>query len=398
MPEKFHYQAPEGEKPFDKEQVEDLFLMLNLEKARKLVKDYSLEKPAENIHSTIDISNILKDGMSWEEIMPIIQSGKFEGVNIGTDQVKTPEQAEQIKAKLEDYQTKVISFHGSLDPYFIGMGEHPKGELIRHDFEIADIFDPDQSLPINYDLVAAELPDINEFQRGKTLKEIHQIQREKLARKGVYSEKELIERIVRYVAENRPAGNQRPTVFETRQSIIAESPEITEENLEYFVATCRKYFDNDEQWGLTVDVGHIVGALPREPKIENVQKMREETERILQVLEKYKQFIKMVHVSGTVTAHTLASYKLAERAGIDSEAVKAWSMHQVIDNQFIVEMAKRIREMMGNQQFVEDSEVRPIHSAAKYFGETLHFDKDKSLAVHKEQLQLQAEILGYDRA
>ena len=35
MPEKFHYQTPEGERPFDKEQVEDLFLMLNLEKARK---------------------------------------------------------------------------------------------------------------------------------------------------------------------------------------------------------------------------------------------------------------------------------------------------------------------------------------------------------------------------
>lgn len=375
MPEKFHYQTPESEKPFDKEQVEDLFLMLNLEKARKLAKDYSLEKPAENVHSTIDISNILKDVMSWEEVMPIIQSGKFEGVNIGTDQVKTAEQAEQIKTKLEKYQIKTISFHGGVDPYFIGMSEQPKGELIKHDFEIADIFNPDQSSPINYDLVAAELLDINEFQRGRTLAEIYRIQREKLAAKGVHSEKDLVERIVRYVAENRPTGSKRPAVFETRQSIIAESPEITEENLEHFVATCRKYFDSDEQWGLTVDVGHIVGALPREPKIENVSKMQEEAERILRVLEKYKQYIKMVHVSGTVTAHTLASYKLAERAGIDPEAVKAWSMHQVIDNQFIVEMVKRIRGMMGNQPFVEDSEVRPIHSAAKYFGDTLNFDK-----------------------
>lgn len=397
MPEKFHYQTPEGEKPFDKEQIEDLFLMLNLEKARKLAKDYSLEKPTENIHSAIDISDILEDGMSWEEIMPIIQSGKFEGVNIGTDQVKTPEQAEQIRAKIEEYKTNIISFHGSVDPYFIGMSKQLKSELVKHDFEIADIFDPDQSLPINYDLIAAELSDINEFQRGRTLAEIYQTQREKLAEKGVHSEKDLIERIVRYVAENRPSGSRRPAVFETRQSIIAESPEITEENLEHFVATCRKYFDSDEQWGLTVDVGHIVGALPREPKIENVSKMREEAERILQVFEKYKQYVKMVHVSGTVTAHTLASYKLAERDGIDPEAVKAWSMHQVIDNQFIVEMVKRIREMMGNQPFIETSEVRPIHSAAKYFGDTLHFDKDKSSAVHKEQLKLQAEILGYSR-
>ena len=239
------------------------------------------------------------------------------------------------------------------------------------------------------------MPDINEFQRGRTLAEIYQIQREKLAGKGVHSEKELIERIVRYVAKNRPAGNKRPAVFETRQSIIAESPEITEENLEHFVAVCQKFFDIDEQWGLTVDVGHIIGALPREPKIENIQKMRDEAERILQVLEKYKQYIKMVHVSETVTAHTLASYKLAERAGIDPEAIKAWSMHQVIDNQFIVEMVKRIRGMMGDQSFIENSEVRPIHSAAKYFGDTLHFNKDKSLTVHKEQLQLQAEILGY---
>lgn len=397
MPEKFHFQTPEGEKPFDKEQVEDLFLMLNLETARKLAKDYSLEKPAENIHSAIDISNILKDGMSWEEVMPIIQSGKFEGVNIGTDQVKTAEQAEQIKTKLEEYQTKIISFHGSVDPYFIGMSEQPKGELIKHDFEIADTFDPDQSSPINYDLVAAELPDINEFQRGRTLAEIYRIQRKKLAEKGVHSEKDLIERIVKYVAESRPTGSKRPTVFETRQSIIVESPEITEENLEYFVATCRKYFSNDEQWGLTVDVGHIVGALPREPKIENIGKMREEAERILQVLEKYKQYIKMVHVSGTVTAYTSASYKLAKRSGIDPEAAKALSTHQVIDNQFIVKMVKRIREMMGNQPFVEVSEVRPIHSAAKYFGDTLHFDKDKSLVVHKEQLKLQAEILGYNK-
>lgn len=397
MPEKFHYQTPEGEKPFDKEQVEDLFLMLNLEKARKLARDYSLEKPAENIHSAIDISNILKDGMSWEEIVPIIQSGKFEGVNIGTDQIKTAEQAEQIKTRLEEYQIDVISFHGSIDPYFIGMAEHPKSELVKHDFEIADIFDPGQSLPINYDLVAAELPDINEFQHGRTLAEIYQIQQEKLSEKGVHSEKDLIQRIVKYVAENRPAENRRPAVFETRQSIIAESPEITEENLEHFVATCQKYFDSNEQWGLTVDVGHIVGALPREPRIENVSRMREKVERILQVLEKYKQYIKMVHVSGTVTAHTLASYKLAERAGIDPEAVKAWSMHQVIDNQFIVEIVKRIRKMMGNQPFIEDSEVRPIHSAAKYFSDTLHFDKDESLAVHKEQLKLQAEILGYSK-
>ncbi|MFH0828575.1 MAG: hypothetical protein V1907_00110 [Candidatus Kerfeldbacteria bacterium] len=397
MPERFHYQTPDGEKPFDKNQVEDLFLMLNLEKARKLAKDHSLKKPPENIHSVVDISDILKDGMEWEEIVPVIQAGGFEGVNIGTDQIDTVEHAEQVRARLEASHTKAISFHGSLDPYFIGTSEHPNGALVRHDFEIADAVDQERSSPINYDLVAAELPDINEFQRGRTLADIHQKQRGKLAEKGVHSEKELIERIIRYVAENRPAGNTRPAMFETRQSIIMESPDITEENLEHVVTTCRKYFDDDEQWGLTVDVGHIVGALPRDPNVKNVSRMREEAERILKVLEKYKQHIKMVHVSGTVTAHTSASYTLAEREGIDPEAVKAWSMHQVIDNQFIVEMVERIRDIMGDRQFIEDSEVRPIDSAAKYFGDTLHFDKDTSRAVHKEQLQLQAEILGYNK-
>ncbi len=398
MPEKFHYQTPEGEKPFDKKHVEDLFLMLNLEKARKLAKDYSLKRPDENVHSAIDISNIIKDGMGWEEIIPIIKSGRFEGVNIGTDQIKTREQAEQIKTKLREYQTEVISFHGSIDPYFYGITEEPKGELVKHDFEVADILNPDKSSPINYDLISAEVSDIFRFQQGETLSEIHRMQREKLAGKGVYSEKDIIERIVKYVAQNRPSNNKRPTVFEIRQPDIAENPKITEENLEHFLATCRKYFKNNEQWGLTIDVGHTVGVLPREAKIKNVNKMREEAEKILQVLKKYKQYIKMIHVSGDVTTHTLATYKLADKAKIDPEAIKAMGgLHQVIDNHFIVEMIKRIREIMGNQKYVEDSEVRPIHSAAKNFGDTLHFDKNQSLEIHKEQLRLQAKILGYTK-
>ena len=55
MPEKYHYKSPEGEKAFDKENAEDLFLMLNLEKARRLAKEHSLEKPGENIKSSMDI-------------------------------------------------------------------------------------------------------------------------------------------------------------------------------------------------------------------------------------------------------------------------------------------------------------------------------------------------------
>lgn len=398
MPEKFYYQTMEGEKPFDKKHVEDLFLMLNLEKARKLAKDYSLEKPKENIHSAIDISNILKDGMSWEEIMPIIQSGKFDGVNVGTDQIKTREQAEQIKIKIEENQAEVVSFHGSTDPFFYGITESPSGELVKHDFEIADILNPDQSLPINYDLVFAEVADVFRFQQGERLLEIHRVQREKLAKKGVHSERDIIERIVKFIAQNRPDNSKRPTVFEISQPDIAENPKITVENLEYFIATCRKYFKNDEQWGLTIDVGHTIGTLPRESEFENTNKMREEVTRILQVLKKYKRYIKMIHVSGDVTPHTLATYKLSKKAEIDSDAVKAMGgLHQVIDNHFIVEMVKKIREIMDNQQYVENSEVRPIHSAAKNFGDTLHFDKKQSLEVHKEQLQLQAEILGYTK-
>jgi len=397
MPERFHWQSPEGERQFDKQKVEDLFLALNLEKARVLARDYSLEKPKENVHSAIDISNILKDGMSWEEVVPIIREGNFEGVNIGVDQIKNAEQAEKIKAELEKYKTKIISFHGAVDPFFIGMTEKPNADMVKHDFEIAEELDPNGSAPVNYDMIAAELPDINEFQKGRKLEEIYKIQREKLAEKGIKSDKNLMEQIIKFVAENRPQGTKRPVVFETRQSIIAESPEITKENLEYFVKTCGKYFDNDGQWGLTIDVGHVVGALPREANLDNILKMREEAEKICRVLEKYKQYIKMVHASGTVMAHTLASYKLAERANMDSEAVKGWSMHQAIDNDFIVEMVKKIREIKGSDNFVEVSEVRPIHSAAKYFGDTLHFGKEQSMVVHKEQLKLQAEILGYNK-
>lgn len=69
----------------------------------------------------------------------------------------------------------------------------------------------------------------------------------------------------------------------------------------------------------------------------------------------------------------------------------------MIDNQFIVEMVKSIRKIIGDQSLVEVSEVRPIHNAAKNFGETLQFDVKRSMAVHKEQLQLQAEILGYTK-
>ncbi|MBU1036898.1 hypothetical protein KKF32_02590 [Patescibacteria group bacterium] len=375
MSEKFHYQTAEGEKPFDKEQVEDLFLLLNLEKARTLAKEHSLEKPADNVHSAMDISDIINDEMEWQEIIPIIKEGQFAGVNIPTDGVKNTEQGKQIKRELRKHQLEVISFHGSVDPYFIGLTEKPNRNVIKHDFEIADILDSSQSKPINYDLKSAELPLVNKFQKGETLEQIHQAQREKLESKGIKSDKEIIESVIKHVAESRPANSKRQVVFETRQSIILESPEITEENLKFFVETCQKYFDDDSQWGLTVDVGHLLGALAREKGIENVKNLREEIEKNLQVLEKYKQYIKMVHVSGTVTAHTLASYKLAEREVLDVEAVKGWSMHQVIDNQFIVEIVKRLREIKGEQDFIEVSEVRPIHSAAKYFGKTVNFDK-----------------------
>jgi len=395
MTERFHYQTPESEKPFDKKREEDLLQMLNLEKARTLARDHSLEHPAENVHSAMDITNILKDGMDQETVIKQIKAGGYEGVNIPTDALKTVEQATELKERLGD--TKIKSFHGVLDPYFVGYVEKPNPDLIKHDFEIAKTLDPDEETPINYDLAAGDLKVIDSFEQGKTLAEIHQEQREILEKKGIKSDKDLIDSIVKYVAESRPKDSKRKVVFETRQSIAVESPEITEENLQFFVETCRKYFDDDSQWGLTVDMGHILGSFPREKGVENVQKMRKEAERTMQVLEKYKNYIKMVHVSGTVTAHTMASYTIAERVQVDPEVIKAWSVHQVVDNKFIVEMVKRLREMKGDDEFVEVSEVRPIHSGAKYLRGTVKFDEEKSKTVHLEQIKLQGDILGYSK-
>lgn len=397
MPEKFHYQSNKKELPFDKEKVEDLFLMLNLEKARKLAKEHSLEKPEMNIKSAMDITNILGDKMKWEEIMPLIKERGFDGVNISTNKVKTAEQVQEVKNKLKEYNLEIVSFHGSVDPYFYNLAEKPDSKFIKHDFEMAKILDPNEKAPINYDLIGADIPTILEFQKGRTLKEIYQIQRENLVKKGIKSEKDIIESIVKSVAKNRPKDSKCPVVFETRHSIVAESPGITEENLEYFVKLCKKHIGDEKLWGLTIDVGHALGAFPREPNIKNIQKMEKEMKRTLEVLEKYKKYIKMIHVSGTVSAHTLASYKLAERAKIDPEAIKGWSMHQVIDNQFIVDIVKKIREMKKGEDFVEVSESRPIHSATKWFGETLHFDKEQSESVYKEQIKLQADILGYSK-
>lgn len=395
MTEKFHYQTSNNEtKQFERAKVEDFFQMLNLEKARTLAQKYSLEKPPANIHSSMDISNVLKDKMDWQEIMSLIKQGGFEGVNIPTDGVKTTEQAEQLK---EELSQDIISFHGTIDPYFIGYRQEPNGDIIKHDFEVAKILDPDEKAPINYDLVAADLKTINTFQQGEKLSQIHEIQKQKLQEKNLESGQQIIESIVKYVAKNRPDGSKRPTVFETRQSIIAESPEITEENLKFFVDTCNKYFDDPSEWGLTLDVGHIMGALPREKGVGNVKVIKEEIEKTLQVLDKYKEQIKMIHISGTVTANTLASYELAQRENLDAEAVKGWSLHQVVDNQFIVEMVKRLREITQGRDIVEVSEVRPIHSAAKYFGNILKFNEQQSKDVHKEQIKLQAEILGYTR-
>lgn len=395
--EKFHYGHEEEITAFDENNTEDSFQMLNLEKSRTLAERHSLEKPGENIRSAMDISAILKDGMDWKEIMDLIERGGFDGVNIGTDQLESVADARNLKERLEKQNSEVYSFHGSLDPYFIGLAEEPNGEIINHDFEIADALDESDWVPINYDLVGADLPSINEFQEGVVLSEIHEKQRKALSEKGIETEKDLIDSVVKFVAENRPEGARRPAVFETRQSIIAESPEITEENLQHIVDTCRKHFKDDHEWGITIDVGHIMGALPREKGIENITAMKEEIERTMGVLEKYAKHIKMVHASGTVTSHTSASYKLAEREGMDVEAVKAWSMHQAIDNEFIVEMVKRIREMKGSDPFIETSEVRPIHSAAKTFGKTLNFNKEKSEEVYREQVVLQGEILGYNK-
>jgi len=393
MTEKFHYQTSNNEtKQFERAKVEDFFQMLNLEKARTLAEKHSLEKPPANVHSSMDISNILKDKMDWQEIMNLIEQGGFRGVNIPIDGVKTTEQAEQLKNELDK---DVISFHGTIDPYFIGYEQEPNGDIVKHNFEVAEILDPDEKAPINYDLVAADLKTINTFQQGEKLSQIHEIQKQKLQAKNLESGQQIIESIVKYVAENRPPDTKRPVVFETRQSIIAESPEITEENLKFFIDTCNKYFDDPSQWGLTLDVGHIMGALPREKGIENVKAIKQEIERTLQVLKKYKEYIKMIHISGTVTANTLASYELAQREQLDVEAVKGWSLHQVVDNQFIVEIVKGLREMTQGRDVVEVSEVRPIHSAAKYFGDTLKFDEQQSKDVHKEQMQLQAKILGY---
>lgn len=397
MPEKFHYQSNKKEIPFNKEKVEDLFLMLNLEKARKLAREHSLEKPEKNVKSAMDITNILGDKMEWGEVISLIKEGKFDGVNIPIDKVKTPKQAQEVSSKLKKHNSKIVSFHGSVDPYFYNWAEKPSSKFVKHDFEMAKILDSNEKTLMNYDLIGADMDTIAEFQKGRSLEEIHRIQRESLAKKEIKSEKNIIESVVSYVGKNRPKDSRRPVVFETRHSIVAESPEATEENLKYFVKTCKKYIGDEKLWGLTVDVGHVLGAFPREPNIENIQKMEKEMEKILKVLEKYKKYIKMIHVSGTVTAHTLASYKLAERANIDPEAIKGWSMHQAIDNQFIVDMVKRIREMKKGEDFVEVSESRPIHSAVKWFGKTLDFDKQQSESVHKEQIKLQTDILGYSK-
>ena len=306
-------QSPEGEKTSSKKQVEDTLLKLNLEKAWKLARDYSLEKPTRSVHSAADISNILKNGMIWDEMMPVIKSGKFEGVNISTDQIKNLKQAEKVEADLEKYQAKVISFHGSVDPYFYGMTEELDGEIIKHDFAVADVIDPDQLAPVNYDLIAAEVLDIFRFQQGEKLSEIHRLQREKLARKGINSEKDIIEKVIHYVAQNRPSNSKRLALFELRQPDVAENPKISEENMEYLLKVCRENFANDDQWGITIDVGHTVGVLPRETKVETVQKMKVEAGKILQTLEKYKRYIKMIHISGDVTPHSLITKKLSER-------------------------------------------------------------------------------------
>lgn len=395
MIEKFHYQTPEGERQFNKEQAEDLLQMLNLEKARILARKYSLEPPEKNVHSAMDITNIIKDGMNWETVMKQINAGGYEGINIPTDAL-TVEQAYKLKEMLRD--TEIKSFHGTLDPYFMGYTEKPNPDLIKHDFKIAEIFDPDEEAPIVYDLAVVDLEVfINFLEQRKTLKEIHQKQRKILEKRGIKSDKDLIEIIVKYVAESRPKDSKRRVLFEIPQSIAVKSPEITEENLKFFVETCHKYFDNDSQWGLTIDVGHILGALPREKGIENVRKMRKEVERIIQLIEKYKDYVKMVHISGTVTAHTMASYKIAERVQVDPEIIKAWSLHQVVDNKFIVEIVKRLRKIKSDDEFVEVSEIRPIHSAAKYLGGVVNIDEKKSKAVHLKQIKLQGDILGYSK-
>lgn len=397
MIEKLTYPLKQ-ESSHKQESVEEQFIRLNLTKARGLAEKHSLEKPTQNIKSAIDITNILKDGMSWQEVIPLIKQGKFSGINIAADQVKSNEQAQKVNDRLSDLDTKVISFHGVADPYFIGLAEQPDGNLIKKDFEIAKVLDPGESSPINYDLLSADLPEINKFQEGQDLAEVHKMQRKKLAQKGIESEKDIIKQVVKHIAENRPKNSKRPVVFEMYMSYIAETVTATDENFEYLIKTAQKYFKKDEEWGVTIDVGHLLNHLIMNLGAEGAKEVKSKIDEIFKTLEKYKGHIKMVHASGTVSANLFqASKTLAQTKEMDQEAIRAWSMHQVIDNRLIVQMVDRLRKIKSSQPYIETSEVRPIHSATKYFGPTLNFNKEASIAAHKEQIKLQAAILGYNK-
>ncbi|HMP67673.1 MAG TPA: hypothetical protein PKA60_02915 [Candidatus Paceibacterota bacterium] len=366
-----------------------------MKRARLLVEKYSLDKPNENVTSALDLVTVLRGEQDFDEIKRLIEGGGFDGVNICLDQIPNDEELEKVKSKLEEHNIKITSFHGSLDHFFVGFGEKPDPAIIVRDFEMAKQLDPGQDIPINYDLVSADMRILGLFQSGETSSVIEETQEKTLNRLGLGSDEELIDRTIEFVGKSKPKDSKRVVVFETRQTALARSPKITDENLKRIVDKAGEFF-GDNEWGVTIDLGHSVANLPDEWSVNNAVIANEEARKISDLLEKYEKYIRMIHVCGDSMSHSVASRLLAKRNDVDLDVVKKLGKHGVIDNKIILDLLAKFRSVKTGK-FVEVSEIVPQHFMKRYFGDLLKFDEKKSLENYKEQVELQAKMLGYGR-
>lgn len=376
-----------GEIP-PKKNIEERILEGYARRLDILRERYKLEKPPSSVISTCTVSEAIEKG--WlEDVFERVKRGKFSGVNLKPGKF-SPERVREIKGLLDQFDIRVRSFNGTTHL----MGEK-QADLTLRDLEIARILDPNESAPICYDIGVADLEILRSVLEGTPYEEVKKKQREKMKKLGFNSEGEIAEYFVREISRaKKMSQSKRPVYFEV-PGLLMMSLSENSSDLETLVRIAQKYSQDLGEWGIAIDLAHVFANLGP-ITLDRLGEIKEKLTAVIENIKKFSQYIKMIHISGPIFPYSGLARPLAAEKGISPSSVETREAHQAVDNQLMLEMVKRIRDIFGNKTLHEVSEIHPINEIT-IFDEILKFDPTKVRELYLDNIAQQGELMGYGK-
>lgn len=357
------------------------YLDWNIKQTKRLIDNKFSIKRNNNSISVIDLP-VFKTKQQYSKFVAAARQAGYKFLNIGLTPVWKNTMDNNLLA-WTSREIPIISAHGSSIKQQIKTGT-PYSYFLNQDLILLKKIDPHGRWQINYDLFAG--------QHGKTrISSSHKKTKEDnidlLLKELSISEKNdphllILEKIINDVAEVYK-GTGRKICFEipgTRGWSFF--PEISELNLKFIVRKIKQRFPDAS---LCIDLGHVITWGRSKKHINNC----------LNILEKYKRHISMVHISsaGSWTKLFVEIFKQVNGSYYPDWHIKSLDLSLPIFERSMLGLLLSLRKLLVSE-LLEVSETRLPEVAINDYLKSIDHSEINNEAYFDELLK-QGKILGY---